>query len=521
MCCIFTCCGWMVDLIQRLWVFLMSCCISSAVGCVMVTSSMSGIALGYNYSLAEYIELKETNVSIYLKRGIFDDEVADDMEWRRSGHHSRKGHLSDENLRTGAPADDESTSIRSGRRLDDSVFDADDQNKFEGSLMKLTAKPVHLETTKPQITDDFEMSELATKYPRGSLDHMKAVQGLIESRRRMAASGTTLTPVATYPLDFLPYLPANNNPLDPSNRDAPLRRRMEQGGNDWPPNMNPARLAVPDESIGSRDNWVIPKNPYLFKQQQVPDYFILSPTYPSAITIAPNLVRPSHSTKKEGEGAIIFVTRMIAHTSSTVKTPEVMIEKEPELSETKMPMPLPLPMPMPEVDLPRNNINLNDIKANDVKLPKMEKSSEEEYEDEIKGLPVRKRRNAEVNNESHRGKAENRDGNNNQKAVEDTPNLKSKRKQSLLNHLITTMKSNKVTLEEVTPKESPTPKDTSGSFESKIVSSKYAPNDDVTRFNVKQTTVGKVLLSSTVKLNEDVGLFRKPASRYFLNLFFS
>ncbi|XP_022814049.1 uncharacterized protein LOC111347894 [Spodoptera litura] len=537
MCCIFTCCGWMVDLIQRLWVFMMSCCISTAVGCVMVTSSMSGIALGYNYSLAEYIELKETNVSIYLKRGIFDDEVGDDMEWRRSGHHSRKGHLSDENLRTGAPVDDETTSIRSGRRLDDSVFEADDQHKFEGSLMKLTAKPVHLETPKPRVTEDFEMSDIDKKYPQGSIDHLKAIQSLIDSRRRMAAGGPTLTPLATYRSnDFLPYLPGNNNPLEPGNPDAQIRRRMEQGGDNWRSKVNPARLAVPDESIGSRDNWVIPKNPFLFNREQVPDYFVLSPTYPSAITVAPHLLRPTTSKKLEGEGAIVFVTRSIAHTSahtsSTTEatTPEIVVEKEPELPDIKMP----LPVPMLDADLQGK---LNEIKAIENKLPKVsEKSSEEEYEDEIKGLPVRRRRNADVHNEPYHDKNaspdnvkaytvhdnKNKDDNENQVADEDTSNFKSKRKQSLLNHLITTIKLNKPTLDEVTPNEILTsPKDIRGSFESKIVSSKYVPNDEVTRFHVKQTTVGnQELLSSTVNRNDDVGLFKKPASKFFVHLLF-
>lgn len=40
-----------------------------------------------------YIFITETNVSVYLKRGVFDDEIADDMEWRRSGHQPVAGHI--------------------------------------------------------------------------------------------------------------------------------------------------------------------------------------------------------------------------------------------------------------------------------------------------------------------------------------------------------------------------------------------------------------------------------------------
>lgn len=62
---------------------------------------------------------------------------------------------------TGAP-DDESPSLRSGRRLDDSVFDADDQNKYEGSLMKLTARPQVIHSNPPaSITDDVEMGDVS------------------------------------------------------------------------------------------------------------------------------------------------------------------------------------------------------------------------------------------------------------------------------------------------------------------------------------------------------------------------
>lgn len=39
----------------------------------------------------------ETNVSVYLKRGIFDDEIADDMDWRRRGHQPVDGHIGENN----------------------------------------------------------------------------------------------------------------------------------------------------------------------------------------------------------------------------------------------------------------------------------------------------------------------------------------------------------------------------------------------------------------------------------------
>lgn len=63
---------------------------------------------------------------------------------------------------TGASEDAELANLKSGRRLDDSVFEADDQNKYEGSLMKLTARPQVITTNPPaSITDDVEMGDVS------------------------------------------------------------------------------------------------------------------------------------------------------------------------------------------------------------------------------------------------------------------------------------------------------------------------------------------------------------------------
>lgn len=43
------------------------------------------------------IYVLETNVSVYLKRGIFDDDIADDFSWRRAGHLPIAGHINEDN----------------------------------------------------------------------------------------------------------------------------------------------------------------------------------------------------------------------------------------------------------------------------------------------------------------------------------------------------------------------------------------------------------------------------------------
>ncbi|KAJ2949219.1 hypothetical protein O0L34_g6167 [Tuta absoluta] len=195
MCCIFTCCGWMIDLVQRAWVFFMSCCISAAVCCAVITASMSGVALGYNYSLAEYMELKETNVSVYLKRGVFDDEVVDEMDWRRGGG----------GLPAAARRSMEQTSIEPSsvpdfpfghrRSNDEGMFATTqlnepndlygydpDHHRFEGSLMKLTAKPTSIVAGKDPGVADGELAKVMTAYPPNSQEQLKAIQGLMNRR---------------------------------------------------------------------------------------------------------------------------------------------------------------------------------------------------------------------------------------------------------------------------------------------------------------------------------------------------
>lgn len=49
------------------------------------------------YFIDVIITFSETNVSVFLKRGVFDDEISDEMDWRRSGHMPIGGHVRDHN----------------------------------------------------------------------------------------------------------------------------------------------------------------------------------------------------------------------------------------------------------------------------------------------------------------------------------------------------------------------------------------------------------------------------------------
>ncbi|XP_075978074.1 uncharacterized protein LOC142977852 [Anticarsia gemmatalis] len=367
MCCIFTCCGWMVDLIQRLWGFAMACCISSAVCCAMIVASMAGIALGYNYSLAEYIDLKETNVSLYMRRGIFDDEIAD-LDWRRSGR-KLEGHLASDNLIT-APPEEDTTPLRSGRRLEDSVFESGDQNKYEGSLMRLTAKAPFISTHAPIITGDDEMVAAIKNHPEGSLEALKEVQSLIDARRAMVnkiQSGTTNSPVPTYP--FMEPEKAYHSDLS--------RRRMENQLN-YKPEMSDARKAVPDV-INAPVQWLFPHHPQAFQRQF--DEFGLAGekiTFPSPMTLRGPL-RPT-PTAMSPDGDVLFLTPRVPLTLFSTASTEP-TEERPATKES--------------VESFRDRLGLNTFAAPTKYKPK----SDDDYDYEVKGLPVRKRRSIETNDE--------------------------------------------------------------------------------------------------------------------------
>ncbi|XP_028041330.1 uncharacterized protein LOC114251315 [Bombyx mandarina] len=378
MCCIFTCCGWMIDLFQRLWTFTMSCCISSAVGCAFLTASVSGIALGYNYSLAEYIDLKETNVSVYIKRGVFDDEIADDMEWRRSGHMPIAGHIREDNLMTGSPEEENPQASKSGRRLDDSIFESDDQNKFEGSLMRLTAKAPAFSTTTKPATSDLEMAEIMSKYQLGSVDQLKAIQGLINMRKSGDARDTTAKGAVktTFGYDerYLPHFPAFPDPMMSGRRIMPSNININVDKAD-----SSLRKAVPEASINEPDKWGRRKAFPGAINDVAYDYLDKSPKYPPPVTPKPGPVRP---TKLRASSAIFRPT----HTQKVIESSPKMdyaISKEVDrdLEEFKEKLML-------------DKFENPNLKSDVLKMPKEEFiKAEDDYEADIKGLPVRKKRN--------------------------------------------------------------------------------------------------------------------------------
>ncbi|CAK1580442.1 unnamed protein product [Parnassius mnemosyne] len=95
MCCIFKYFSFTVDLIQRIWTFLMSCCIAGAICCLFFVVSMAGIALGYNYSISEFITLRNSQVSVFMKRDVTED-TSRGINWRHSKSEDQRRPFSNQ-----------------------------------------------------------------------------------------------------------------------------------------------------------------------------------------------------------------------------------------------------------------------------------------------------------------------------------------------------------------------------------------------------------------------------------------
>nr|XP_034832199.1 uncharacterized protein LOC117989009 [Maniola hyperantus] len=375
MCCIFTCCGWVIDLVQRLWTFTMSCCISSAVCCSLLTASMSGVALGYNYSLAEYIDLKETNVSVYLKRGIFDDEIADDMEWRRSGHQPVDGLIREDKLMTGES--DESTSMRSGRRLDDSIYESNDKHNFEGSLMRLTAKPPDRIALIAATRTSVAMEEIVKPFERGSLDQLKAIQSAINMRKAAAADRRTTKESEKVSSDSRRHF---GKPLPENALKYDIPPFQDFAPNAPPFNFNPHRQAVPDDQINQSYKWKIAKLP----PQEIPKHVRYDDRYKDILNL------PSPFTPRTGPVRPTKSKQTVRIGPSTPRPPQTPRSPEPNLPKS-IDEEMESFKDKPLIDNYDSLNNKEDDFLNQIKIT--DKKTDEDYEDEIKGVPLRKKRN--------------------------------------------------------------------------------------------------------------------------------
>ncbi|XP_063624834.1 uncharacterized protein LOC134796590 [Cydia splendana] len=222
MCCIFTWMAWCFDASHRVVVFIMACLISSSVCCLLLTASLAGVAMGYNYSLAEYIDLKETNISVYIKRGVYDDEISDDFDWRRAGAGEPSISLRDNTGQKITPGYQGDQPLADGRRqLGNSVLGSEEQRHYEGSLMRLTSTaagqaerrfdpPAPPYTTSPTTTPNIVdgLLEFADDLPGGSKERLRVIQAAARQHEIRKIELATAT-IPEDPLDRVKAVEAN------------------------------------------------------------------------------------------------------------------------------------------------------------------------------------------------------------------------------------------------------------------------------------------------------------------------
>ncbi|CAG9561766.1 unnamed protein product [Danaus chrysippus] len=319
----------------------------------------------------------ETNVSVYLKRGVFDDEISDEMDWRRSGHMPIGGHVRDHNLITGAS--DESTTLRSGRRLDDSIYESNDRNNFEGSLMRLTAKPLETSSTLPPSEKPIE--EVINQYTMGSLDQLKAVQSEINRKKVEAAQS-----LRTFSRKQDEIVVPERRPVFPYS-DGSGRRAMAYTIPTYQPRStySSLRAAVPDDRINDHSRWILPKIPVEklpWDMQYADDY--MSQTYPSPITPRAGPARP---TRPPGLARTRLRPTPTQTTLSTIKQlvgPKIDLPKsmDDDIEAFKKKL-------MEDKFIPPSFKDEDFLKKMDIgKI-----NPNEDYEEDIKGVPMRRKRN--------------------------------------------------------------------------------------------------------------------------------
>uniref|UniRef100_A0A2H1W429 SFRICE_011684 n=1 Tax=Spodoptera frugiperda TaxID=7108 RepID=A0A2H1W429_SPOFR len=71
MCYIFSCFAWGIDFVQRLVSFFLSCLLAIAICFGLTVAIVTGIAYGYNYSMAEWLTFTRNDITVYMRRGAF------------------------------------------------------------------------------------------------------------------------------------------------------------------------------------------------------------------------------------------------------------------------------------------------------------------------------------------------------------------------------------------------------------------------------------------------------------------
>ncbi|CAH2232772.1 jg1251 [Pararge aegeria aegeria] len=158
------------------------------------------------------------------------------------------------------------TSLRSGRRLEDSIYESNHKHNFEGSLMRFTASPLD-QITPPSATTTpvVHKDEIVKPFESGSLDQPEAIQSAI-NMRKAAAAGRRTTKRSEEDPNYIRRHFGNLLSSGHAMKYIPPFEVSPQNAS--PYNINPLRKAVSDDQINQSYKWRIPKKP----PQEVPKH---------------------------------------------------------------------------------------------------------------------------------------------------------------------------------------------------------------------------------------------------------
>ncbi|CAK1551215.1 unnamed protein product [Leptosia nina] len=257
---------------------------------------------------------------------------------------------------------DESSTFGPARRLDDSIFESNEKNNFEGALMKLTMKPPALKTstTYPEV----DVNSMVKKLPPDYLmfDKMKAIQVAVDKQKAAEAERR---------------MTSREQPAVPEDSGRRMMPKVNFPSTTSTTQINSLRLAVPDPHFHAPGGWQEPKNS-ASKFGPFGDY----PghwTLPSPVTTAGPIRPTRRSTYRNAKPPSLTPPRTSIESFQTPPqdfkndfediNKRLLFDKfdDPSLREEEM----------------------------EHKMKKRPNQSEEDYEEEIKGIPIRKKRNLE------------------------------------------------------------------------------------------------------------------------------
>ncbi|CAG5045055.1 unnamed protein product [Parnassius apollo] len=106
---------------------------------------MAGIALGYNYSIAEFMTLRNSQMSVFMKRDVTDDASRSVINWQHSESDDQRRSFTDQEQ--SGPSDNRyADRFTSNKQLYKVAIKTDGENKYERLVLPIFTKSLDTAT---------------------------------------------------------------------------------------------------------------------------------------------------------------------------------------------------------------------------------------------------------------------------------------------------------------------------------------------------------------------------------------